>query len=38
MGQNVTMGSFKESVGSSHFFTLTGTPEHCIAFVAKGSQ
>ncbi len=32
------MGSFKEYVRSSHFFTLTGTPEHCIAFVAKGSQ
>jgi hypothetical protein len=32
------MGSFKEIVKSSHFFTHTGTPEYCIAFVAKGSQ
>ena len=35
---DVTMGSFKEYVRFSHFFTLTGTPERCIAFVAKGWQ
>lgn len=32
------MGSFKGFIGPSHFFTLTGTLEHCIAFVAKGLQ
>jgi hypothetical protein len=38
MGQDVTMGLFKRAVGSSLFFTHTGTPEQCIAFVAKGLQ
>jgi hypothetical protein len=38
MGQDVTMGLFKGTVGSSLFLTHTGTPEQCIAVVAKDLQ